>query len=258
MSSRLGNKVAIVTGAASGIGFATAERFAQEGARVAAIDIDAERLTRFKDISGVARPITTLAVDISDLAAIRAAVSEIAQKYGSIDILVNSAAIFDMTTLASASEQAIDASRKINVIGTGSFLDEVAQSMIEASKPGSIINIASVSGMGVEPVETVYSSTKAEIISLSNKAALRLGKFGIRVNTVSPGPILTEASYKHMEQIGVDEETFTSRARTSTLIGRMGKPEEVANAILFLASDESSYITGSNLVIDGGFTTLLK
>lgn len=257
MSGRLANKITVVTGAASGIGFATAERFAEEGAQVVAVDVDIARLDRFTLLSGqIDHAVLALVTDIADASQIKTAISRIMGKYGCIDILVNSAAIFDMTPLAEASEKALARSRQVNVLGTRNFMDEVARAMITKGTKGSIINVSSVSGMGGEADKTVYSKTKAEILELTQSSALRLGHSGIRLNSVSPGPIFTEASLKHMEQIGVDEKTFTEGAKTGTVMGRMGTPEEVASAILFLASDEASYITGVNLVVDGGFSVV--
>lgn len=253
-SGRFLNNIAYITGAASGIGFATAKEFALEGAHVVAVDTDRDGLERLSEVEGL-HPITTAQVDITDRQQIVESL-KLAKHLGSpISILVNCAAVFDMQPLAQASEADVERSQKVNVKGTRQVTELVAATMIEASVVnGSIVNVSSLSGMGDKANETVYSKTKEAILNMTAKMAVNFGKSGIRVNSVSPGPILTPASYKHADQIGVDIATFKNGAKTSTIIGRMGKPEEVARAILFLASSESSYITGANLVVDGGFS----
>jgi NAD(P)-dependent dehydrogenase (short-subunit alcohol dehydrogenase family) len=256
MSERFEDKIAIVTGAASGIGFATASKFAQEGAQVVAVDIDGPRLQRFTELSGTLHKVDTRVVDVGDSLQVKETVAKVLGTYGCINILVNSAAVFDMRALDAVTEQDIDASRRVNVHGARHFVDTVGAAMVEAGTLGSIVNVSSVSGMGAEVTRNVYSMTKKELLDFTTTAALRWGRHGIRVNAVSPGPILTEASYKHLAQTDMDEATFLDGIRATTLIERMGEPKEVAGPILFLASDEASYMMGSNLVVDGGFNLL--
>jgi len=159
-----------------------------------------------------------------------------------------------MQPLMGASEEDRRRSQEVNVSGTQKVTELVAAEMVRASVKGSIVQIGSVSGMGGRANETVYSQTKAAILKMALHQARILGQSGIRVNVVSPGPILTAATQKHVDQIGTGIEIFKAGAAAGTVIGRMGRPEEVANAVLFLASPDASYITGSNLVVDGGLS----
>jgi NAD(P)-dependent dehydrogenase (short-subunit alcohol dehydrogenase family) len=255
MAERLINQVAYITGAASGIGLATATLFAHEGARVIAVDIDQDglqKLTQTQDRHSIA----TAVVDIRNPDRIKESLNQTQSKWGPISILVNSAAVFDMRPLTEASDEDRERSWQVNVAGTQNVTDLVAAAMIEASVQGSIVHVSSVSGMGTRASETVYSETKAALLALTRDQARTLSKSNIRVNTVSPGPILTPASQEHADQIGIDIETFKEGAVTGTLIGRMGTPEEVAKAILFLTSPDASYITGANLVVDGGLSLI--
>lgn len=252
MSKRILNKVAYVTGAASGIGFAVAQRFAKEGAHVFAIDIDARNLNFVAEVSAK-YSIKTIVTDIANQKQVAASVDQAMKQKGSIDILVNSAAIFDMQPLEQATETDKQKSWNVNVEGTRIVTKLVSEAMVKKGIQGAIVNIASVSGMGAEASKTVYSSTKAEILNMTKQQALDLGKSGIRVNAVSPGPILTPASFKHAKQINVDIEKFKSGTRTATIVGRMGTPEEVASVVLFLSSSEASYVTGTNFIVDGGY-----
>jgi dihydroanticapsin dehydrogenase len=252
---RLKDKVAIVTGGAAGIGQATAELFAEEGATVAIFDIDeaAGLQTAQKIVEKGGRAIFVRA-DISDEAGISQAVAETIRRFGRLDILVNNAAAFVLKGLEATGG---DWRRvlEVNVVGTAVCSRYAAEEMKTTGK-GAIVNLGSISSFVAQPGFVTYSSTKAAILQMTRNMALDLAPYGIRVNCVCPGTILTRASYDHMEQAGMTLEEFVAHEGPKHILGRVGEPREVAYAILFLASDEASFITGTHLMVDGGYTAL--
>jgi len=252
---RLNDRAAIITGGAAGIGQATAELFAEEGASVAIFDIDqaAGRQTadRITEKGGRAIFIRT---DVSDEASISKGVDETTRRFGRLDILVNNAAAFVLKGLEATTgdwRKVLD----VNVVGTALCSRYAAREMKKAGK-GSIVNLGSISSFIAQPEFVTYSSTKAAILQMTRNMALDLGPHGIRVNCVCPGTILTRASRDHMEQAGLTLEEFVAEEGPKHILGRIGQPREVAYAILFLASDEASFITGSHLMVDGGYTAI--
>jgi len=252
---RLNDRAAIITGGAAGIGQATAELFAEEGASVAIFDIDqaAGRQTadRITEKGGRAIFIRT---DVSDEASISKGVDETTRRFGRLDILVNNAAAFVLKGLEATTgdwRKVLD----VNVVGTALCSRYAAREMKKAGK-GSIVNLGSISSFIAQPEFVTYSSTKAAILQMTRNMALDLGPHGIRVNCVCPGTILTRASRDHMEQAGLTLEEFVAEEGPKHILGRIGQPREVAYAILFLASDEASFITGAHLMVDGGYTAI--
>jgi len=140
-----------------------------------------------------------------------------------------------------------------NLVGTA-LVTKYAVEHMKQNKRGAIVNLGSISSFVAQPNFFVYSSTKAAILQMSRNMALDLGPYNIRVNCICPGTILTPASFRHMENVGLTLEQFNAEEGSRTFLGRAGQPREVACAILFLASDEASYITGASLIIDGGYT----
>ena len=252
---RLEDKVAIVTGGGSGIGQATAELFAEEGAGVAIFDIDEASGRRTADqITQMGGRAFFIRTDISDEASVSESVAETSRRFGRLDILVNNAAAFVLKGL-DASTADWRRVLEVNVVGTALCSRYAAEQMKKAGK-GAIVNLGSISSFVAQPSFVTYSSTKAAILQMTRNMALDLGPFGIRVNCVCPGTILTRASRDHMEQAGMTLEEFVAQEGPKHILGRIGEPREVAYAILFLASDEASFITGAHLMVDGGYTAL--
>ena len=243
MSKRLQDKVAIITGAAKGIGFATAQRFAQEGAKVMIADLnpDAVKIAATQ-ISGAEAHV----MNVTDRASIQGVVDQIMQQHGRIDILVNNAGITQDARLVKMTEAQFDAVIDINLKGVFNCTQIVVPHMLEAGS-GAIVNASSVVGLYGNFGQTNYSASKFGVIGFTKTWARELGIKGIRVNAVCPGFIATEMVKAMPENILQDIE------RRSWL-GRLGTPEEMANVYLFLASDEASYVNGVALEASGGIS----
>jgi 3-oxoacyl-[acyl-carrier protein] reductase len=246
---RLQGKVAIVTGAASGIGRAIAVLLAREGVRIAAIDIDRDKgIETCNLISGQAGEAVFLHADVSAAEQVRAAVNSTVEKFGQIDVLVNNAAYLNRFRAVGETEEA-DWDRSIAVTLKGVFLfSKLALPHLITSGSGSIINIASVGALVGFADHCSYVTAKGGVIQLTKSLAIDYGRYGVRANAICPGAIDTPISPK-----GRDEAAYSYQIQMSVL-GRTGQPEEVAAVALFLASSESSFMTGASLVVDGGWT----
>lgn len=239
---RLSDKVAIVTGAASGIGRATARRFLAEGARVAAIDLDEASTAK-----GIEGDVLAIAADVADEADVSAAVARVKATFGKIDVLAHFAGV---TRDAMASKMDLDAWELVLCVNlTGTFLvaRAVANEMRDRGNGGSIILTSSRSYLG-NIGQANYAASKGGVVSLMRTLALEYGKFGIRVNALAPGFIETPMT-------AVVPEKLRNLAIEGTPLRRGGTADEVAAVTLFLASDDSSYVTGVVLAVDGGRTT---
>ncbi len=249
---RLQGKIAIVTGAASGIGRATAELFAEEGAKVTVADIDAkggeETVAHIHKHGGTA---IFVMADISQEADAKKISDETAKAFGRIDILVNSAAVFVLKGFAATVEE-WKQSLGVNIIGTA-MVTKYAVEHIKKNG-GAIVNLGSISSFVAQPDFFAYSATKAALVQMTRNMAMDLGSFGIRVNSVCPGTILTPATQRHMDKVKVSFEQFNKEEGVKTFLGRIGQAREVAHAALFLASDDASYVTGASLMVDGGYS----
>lgn len=246
--ARLEKRVAIVTGAARGIGQAIALKLASEGADLALCDVQKEWLNETASkASALGRRVECYAVDVSNSEAVQAAVSEIEKAFGRIDILVNNAGITRDAFLVRMSEQDWDAVLNVNLKGAFLFTKAVARPMIK-QKSGVIVNIASIIGLIGNAGQCNYSASKAGMIALTKSVAKELASRGIRANAVAPGFIQTQMTEKLPEDI-------RKKMQDAIPMGRLGVPEDVANVVLFLASDESSYVTGQVLSVCGGMVT---
>ncbi|MEZ5234812.1 MAG: glucose 1-dehydrogenase [Acidimicrobiales bacterium] len=234
----------MITGAARGQGEREARLFATEGAKVVVTDVLAEQGQRVAaDIGG-----TFVRHDVTSEADWASVVAAATSAYGTIDILINNAGIYRKGTLRNTTLEEYRLVIDVNQVGVFLGMQAVAPVMIEA-KRGSIVNISSIAGMLGTPVSFAYGASKWAVRGMTKAAALDLGRFNIRVNSIHPGLIDTDMM---TEVTGGEEDRFERMQRTVPLSGRMAKPEEIASVALFLASDDSSYATGAEFVIDGG------
>jgi 2-keto-3-deoxy-L-fuconate dehydrogenase len=244
MSGRLNGKKILVTAAAQGIGRAIAERFAAEGANVIATDINMEVLGTLK-----AANLTTRRLDVLDLAAVATAEQEV----GAIDVLVNCAGFVHHGTILDCEEKDFDFSTNLNVRAAYRMIRAFLPGML-ARKSGNIVNIASIASslIGV-PNRFIYGTTKAGLIGLSKAVAVDFVTQGIRCNAICPGTVETPSLEQRMAARGDVEEARKAFIARQPM-GRLGKAEEIAALALYLASDESAFVTGQEFVIDGGWT----
>jgi len=243
MGDRLKDKVAIITGAAKGIGFSTAQRFAQEGAIVILADMNLESV---REAAAKISNAEGFVMNVTDRASIQAAVDQVMQKHGRIDILINNAGITQDARLVKMTEAQFDAVIDVNLKGVFNCTQLIVPHMLEA-KSGAIVNASSVVGIYGNFGQTNYSATKFGVIGFTKTWARELGSKGIRVNAICPGFIATEMVKAMPENILQDIE------RRSWL-GRLGTPEEIANVYLFLVSNEASFINGVALEVSGGIS----
>lgn len=243
--SRLKDKVAIITGGASGIGASLAKLFTAEGATVIAADINQDALNEISTHENI----HGMKLDVTSEENWQTLVNNVEKQFGKIDILINNAGVSSEKSIQQIDYKDWELLSKINGFGTLLGLKYIIPIM-EKYKTGSIVNLSSVTaqvGMGLNS----YTASKGSVRAITKAAAAEFGRKGVRVNAVFPGVIETpmtanlESSADQLKQINA-----------MTPLGRLGKPEEVANAILFLASDEASYITGAELVIDGGYSAM--
>jgi meso-butanediol dehydrogenase/(S,S)-butanediol dehydrogenase/diacetyl reductase len=248
MADRLSGKVAFITGASSGIGAATAQRFAAEGATVVVCARRAEKLASVVDgIERAGGKAWVQACDIGDFDAYVRALDATAACYGRLDVLVNNAMYTGMGLISD--QPLADWHQNFRVNTDAVFVSmQAAFRLMPRNGGGSIVNVSSICGIRAIPYMAAYSASKAAMLQLSAVAAIEGAPLGIRVNTVIPGGVDTEA----MRDGYGGNEAWQRAAAAAVPAGRFGRPDELANAILFLASDESSYVTGASLSVDGG------
>ncbi|MER2126895.1 beta-ketoacyl-ACP reductase [Solibacillus sp. FSL H8-0523] len=239
---RLDNKVAVITGGASGIGLAAVKRFVLEGAKVAILDYNEQAGEQV--VANYGDEVVFFKADVSNQEQVQQAVKAIAEHFGKIDILINNAGITRDASLLKMSAADFDKVIQINLNGVFYCTQAVVPYMIE-QKYGKIINTSSVSAERGNFGQTNYTATKAALIGMTKTWSKEFGRKGINVNAVAPGFVETDMVESVPSEI-------TGMISTITSMQRMGKPEDVANAYLFLASDEASYITGHVLHVDGG------
>lgn len=250
MKYDLKDKVAIVTGARRGIGRKIAEILAEDGATVVITDIDktecektAEELKK-KGMSAIG-----MKLDVTNLNDIKNVVNTTIEKYGKIDILVNNAGIFIQKHLEEMEPNEIVKEIDVNLLGTILCTKEIIPHMKKQNK-GKIINIASIAGFVGFELSSIYCATKGAIVNLTRELAFELGSYRINVNAIAPGVIETDMTK------GILEDPRSKEVLLKNIpYGRLGKAEDIANTARFLASDESNYITGETIVVDGGWLT---
>jgi len=250
---RVENRIAIVTGAGSGIGQASAIRLAEEGATVICADINGEAVNAtVKQIIDSGLKAEGQVIDISDSKACTELVDSTAAKFGSVDILVNNAGVNLPGVFHEVTNETIDRTLNVNVKGA-MFLTRAAIPHMLKNKRGSIVNMSSVNGLVSEPYLSVYSASKGAIVMFTRGIALDYAKTGIRCNAICPGWVDTPINHAHAKMLGGLDHVYKT-IDSFQPIGRPGTSREIANVVLFLASDESSFMTGSIVSADGGMT----
>jgi 3-oxoacyl-[acyl-carrier protein] reductase len=238
-------KVAVVTGAARGIGRAIAERLAREGADIVICDLQAEWLAETADaIQALGRKALPVAVDVGNGESVTACIAEAIKVFGKIDIMVNNAGITKDGLLVRMSDEDWDAVLQVNLKGTFLFTRAVAKSMMK-QRSGAIVNIASVIGLIGNAGQCNYAASKAGVIALTKSTAKELATRGVRVNAIAPGFISSKMTDALSQEV-------RDQMLKAIPMARFGEPEDIAKAVVFLASEEASYITGQVLSVNGG------
>jgi 3-oxoacyl-[acyl-carrier protein] reductase len=249
--SRLAGKYALVTGAAQGIGAATARRLAAEGATVAVVDLTAERAGPVvKEIEAAGGTARGFGCDVSDRGQAEACVTAVAEAFGRIDVLVNNAGLTRDNLLFKMSDEEWDTVLDVNLKSVFLMCRAVQRHMVE-QRSGAIVNLSSRSALGNRG-QANYAAAKAGIQGLTATLALELGPFGIRVNAVAPGYVATAMTAATARRLGKDPEEHQELAAANTPLRRVARPEEIASVVAFFASDDASYVSGQTLYVNGG------
>jgi NAD(P)-dependent dehydrogenase (short-subunit alcohol dehydrogenase family) len=251
MNGEMANKVALVTGGGSGIGRATAQAFGRRGARVAVVDVDAgggqHTVRRIEEAGGHA---LFIACDVANRADVQSMVTKVVETYGGLDYAFNNAGIAgEGKPISDSSEEAWDRVLNVNLRGVWLCMQQEIPEMLKRGK-GAIVNTSSTAGMVAAPYVTSYAASKWGVVGLTKTVALEFAKFGIRINSVSPGVIRTEMVNRAIE----DHPEMVAYWEKVQPIGRYAEPDELAQTVVFLCSDATSFITGVNLPFDGGWT----
>ena len=235
-------KVAVITGGARGIGLATAKTFASKGWDVALVDWDDHEL---QTVASALPDALLLTHDVSDPAQVSAIMSDTLARFGQIDALINNAGVADFGPIEETTFERWRAVMAVNLDGV--FLCSQAAIPVLKETRGAIVNIASISGLRASTLRVAYGTSKAAVIHLSEQQATELGEYGIRANTVAPGPVRTKLA------MAVHTQDIIDAYHDAIPLNRYGAEQEIANVIAFLCSDEATYVTGQLISVDGGF-----
>lgn len=248
MAARFRGKVALITGSASGIGEATAKRFAEEGAKVVVVDLNEEGMRRVvSEIQAAGGHASACAADVAEPADAEAMVQHAVDTFGRLDILHNNATSGTLGLIADMSVEAWERTVAVNL--TAPFLaTKFAVPVMMDQRGGVIINTSSAAGVMAEYGLSAYGAAKAGVISLTRSTAIEYARHNIRANCVCPGGVATPPTLALMAAV----DGLRARVEKAHPVGRLGTAEEIANVVLFLASDESSFITGTAIMVDGG------
>jgi len=254
---RLQDKICLVTGGGSGLGRAIAERFCAEGARVTVVGRRAEALeASVAAITAAGGEAHAVVADIADPAQAARCVREVAERWGRIDVLVNNAGAVIRKPCAELSVEEWDSVMDVNLRAVFLMCHEVLPHMV-ASGGGSIVNVASISALRGQPNACVYSASKAGVVNFARSIANDYGRHGVRANNILPGLVETELSRSRLKPGETWEEVMRAQFLPHYPLGRVGQPADIANAALFLASDEASWISGIDLIVDGAYMAKL-
>lgn len=244
---KLKDKVAVITGGARGIGYAVAERYIEEGAKVALWDVLEDELAQARQkLSDLGGTVKTYVVNVTSADSVRQAMEDVEKDFGNVDIMINNAGITRDSMLHKMSDDQWDKVIDVNLKGVFLCGREAAKRMRERGE-GVIINTSSVVGLYGNVGQTNYAATKAGVIGMTMSWAKELGRKGVRVNAVAPGYTMTEM----METV---PEKILDSLRSKTPLQRLGSPQDIAAAFAFLASDDAAFVTGHVLSVDGGLT----
>jgi D-sorbitol dehydrogenase (acceptor) len=255
--NRLASRHALLTGAGGGIGLAVAEAYLAEGATCTVADLAQEPPPAVAALSDrYPGRLHYVRTDVTDEPSVRALVAAAQDRFGPIDILFNNAAVFDMAPLLESNLAMYQRLFEVNVKGMFLVMQQVLQSMVDAGRTGSVINLASQAGRRGEALVAHYCASKAAVISYTQSAALAMAPHGIRVNGIAPGVVDTPM-WGHVDSLFARYENLPIGAKKTAVglavpLGRMGTPADIAGAAVFLASDEAAYITAQTLNVDGG------
>ncbi|WP_033401527.1 3-oxoacyl-ACP reductase FabG [Actinopolyspora mortivallis] len=251
MNQELNGRVAVVTGAARGIGAAIAETLASAGASVAAVDLEesscADTVERINSSGGRA---LAVGADVTDSESVASAFTRVSEELGTIGILVNNAGVTKDNMLFKMSEQDWDTVMGVHL--RGAFLcSREAQKQMVPERWGRIVNLSSVSALGNRG-QANYSTAKAGVQGFTRTLAIELGPFGITVNAIAPGFIVSDMTAATAQRLGMDFEDLKQAAADETPVRRVGQPQDIANTVAFLTGESSSFVTGQTLYVDGG------
>lgn len=251
---RLAGKAALITGGGAGIGAATAQAFCAEGAAVMLVDASAEHLARTLATLAAEHPgaaLLSYAADVADAPAMQAAVQQALAAFGRLDVLVNNAAMRNYSALADATPDEWRALLDVNLLGAANAC-RAALPALRQSGAGSIVNLSSCYAVAGRKGMGLYDASKAALLAFTRTLAHEEAASGVRVNAVCPGSTLTDFHITRAQALGVSLDTLRAQRDDTSLLGRWATPQEIALPILWLASDEGSYITGTTLMVDGG------